>query len=63
MPYTVINKFMDLQDKKTKYNVGDQYPQGDKKVTEKRIKELSSVHPKYKRAFIEEVTEKPSPKK
>jgi hypothetical protein len=40
--YKVVNGFTDLEDKKKVYKIGDTYP-----------KELSSVHPKHKRIFIE----------
>lgn len=55
MPYKVINGFVDLEANKTNYEVGDEYPKGDYKPTQERIEELSAVHPKYKRIFIEEV--------
>jgi len=57
IPYKVINKFYDLADGNTFYNVGDTYPKGDYKPTKKRIEELSKKHPEYKRIFIEEVKE------
>ncbi|MEB1809032.1 MAG: hypothetical protein LPK26_17380 [Bacillaceae bacterium] len=57
MAYKVINAFIDTVDNKTRYNVGDSYPKGSYKPTKKRIEELSKKHPKYKKAFIEEVKE------
>lgn len=68
MPYKVINQFLDKEDNEKLYDVGEEYPKGDHRPSKKRIEELSKVHPKYKRAFIEEVkeekkTEKPSSKK
>jgi hypothetical protein len=55
MPFIVINRFVDKEDNKTPYEVGDVYPKGDNKPSKKRIEELSKPHPKYQRAFIEEV--------
>jgi hypothetical protein len=57
MPYKVINNFYDKDDSNTLYHIGDEYPKGDYKPTKKRIGELSKKHPKYGRAFIEEVKE------
>jgi len=65
MPYKVVNSFIDKEDNNTLYEVGEEYPKGDHKPTKKRIEELSKIHPKYKRVFIEEVKEekkKPSSK-
>lgn len=53
--YKVINEFKDLQDDRTRYKIGEEYPKGEYKPTKKRINELLKIHPKYKRAFIEEV--------
>lgn len=63
MAHKVINKFIDTQDNDTKYEVGDTYPKTSKKPTKKRIDELSKIHPRYKRKFIEQIDEEPSPKK
>ena len=67
MPYEVVNKFEDKEDKGTKYIVGDEYPKGNYKPTKKRIEELSTIHPEKKRVFIKEIqeekTSEPSPKK
>lgn len=57
MSYTVINDFVDLEDNKTRYKAGDEYPKDEHKPTKKRIKELTSIHPKYKVAFIKEIEE------
>ncbi|WP_193554837.1 hypothetical protein [Halobacillus salinus] len=57
MPYKVVNNFEDLKDEKHFYKVGDPYPRNNKKLNPARVKELSRKHPKYKRAFIEEVKE------
>lgn len=56
MAYKVINRFFDNKDK-VLYNVGEEFPKGDSKPSKKRISELSEVHPKFNRAFIEEVKE------
>ncbi|WP_284037457.1 hypothetical protein [Neobacillus sp. 114] len=55
--FKVINDFYDKESKNTFYRSGDEYPKGDYKPTKKRIKELSEVHPQYKKVFIEEVKE------
>ncbi|EQB35039.1 hypothetical protein M948_18235 [Virgibacillus sp. CM-4] len=57
MPYKVINEFIDKDHKDTHYKPGDDYPVDGYKPTQKRIKELSQNHKKYKRVFIEEVKE------
>ncbi|WP_346207619.1 hypothetical protein NSS91_16060 [Caldifermentibacillus hisashii] len=57
MAYRVINRFKDSMDNNRLYEVGEEYPKGDYKPTKERIKELSSVHKKYKKAFIEEIKE------
>lgn len=57
MSYKVINKFIDKDDNNTLYNVGDVYPKGDLKLTEKRIELLTNEHPVYKCRFIQEVDE------
>jgi len=60
MPYTVVNDFIDKENKDHHYKVGDEYLGTD----EKRIKNLSKKHPKYRRVFIEEMSDKkPSTKK
>lgn len=55
MEYKVMNSFTDLEDNNTLYRVGEVYPKGDYKPTQKRIEELTEVHPKQKRIFIEEI--------
>jgi hypothetical protein len=55
--FKVVNSFTDTKDKKKKYRVGDVYPRGEYQPTEERIEELSSVHPKHKRIFIEAIEE------
>lgn len=42
MMYKVVRYFTDLQDENHPYNVGDSYPREGLKVSEERIKELSS---------------------
>lgn len=56
--YEVLQKFVDLQDKKKVYNVGDSFPKpANKKVTEERIDELSSENNKRGKALIKEIEE------
>lgn len=60
MPYKVANEFIDEENKDHHYTVNDEYLGTD----EKRIKSLSKKHPKYRRVFIEETSnKKPSAKK
>ncbi|MCM3527851.1 hypothetical protein M4D56_01915 [Cytobacillus oceanisediminis] len=61
--FKVVNDFTDLEDNNTRYKAGDEYPKRDHKPSKKRIDELSGVHPKYKRVFIEEVKEETKAKK
>ncbi|MGM0807534.1 MAG: hypothetical protein ACQET8_22775 [Bacillota bacterium] len=63
MAYKVIKRFRDKEDNNTIYEVGDEFPKGDSKATKKRLEELSSSHPVYRSAFIEEVAEKKKSKK
>lgn len=53
MSHKVINRFKDTDGHV--YEVGDPYPKG--KATKKRIEQLSTVHPKYKKVYIEAVEE------
>ena len=56
--YEVLQKFVDLQDKKKVYNVWDSFPKpANKKVTEERINELSSENNKRGKALIKEIEE------
>ncbi|WP_188453794.1 hypothetical protein [Virgibacillus oceani] len=62
MPYEVVNLMRDTEDPKDSddnkviYEPGDPYPrEGDYEPGEKRIKELSTKHKKYKRVFIKKV--------
>ncbi|WP_433959316.1 hypothetical protein [Cytobacillus horneckiae] len=57
MFYEVINDFVDLEDNKTYYKVGERYPKGKLKPTKKRIKELTTEYKKYKKVFIKEIEE------
>lgn len=50
--YEVISKFVDLIDGKHVYEVGDEYPRQGYKPTDERIKELSTVNNKLKKAVI-----------
>lgn len=53
--YEVISKFVDLIDNKHVYEVGDSYPRDNYKPTDERIKELSTVNNKLKKAVIKAV--------
>ncbi|GEQ07015.1 hypothetical protein [Staphylococcus gallinarum] len=54
--FTVLHAFTDLQDKDKVYNVGDSFPKpANKKVSEKRIEELSTDKNKQGKALIQEV--------
>ena len=44
MLYRVITYFTDMQDDDYAYNVGDVFPREGKKVSTRRIRELSSVN-------------------
>lgn len=52
MGYKVIHPFTDVEDFRHVYNVGDKYPRIGMKVSEERLKELSSNKNKQKRALI-----------
>ena len=54
MAYRVVRGFIDSQDENHDYNVGDEYPRKGKKVTKKRIAELSSDKNRKGKPFIEE---------
>ena len=51
MSYKVLNRFKDTDE--TVYETGDIYPKGESEPSQKRMKELSAVHPKYRKRFIE----------
>lgn len=55
--YEVIKMFTDLQDDNYRYEVGDEYPRPNLKVTKKRIAELSGSKNKRKTPLIKEVKE------
>ncbi|GKV67300.1 MULTISPECIES: hypothetical protein [unclassified Sporosarcina] len=56
--FTVLRDFTDLKDKNKVYRKGDIYPSpANKKVDEKRIKELSSTKNKLGKKVIEEIKE------
>lgn len=57
MMYKVIKRFIDLQDDRYAYNVGDIYPRDDAKPTKKRISELASDKNKMKTPLIVEIEE------
>ena len=60
--YKVVNKFYDLKDNNHFYYVGDTFPRNGKKVSDKRIAELSSNENKMGIPLIEEIPEKPKKK-
>lgn len=60
--YKVVNKFYDLKDNNHCYYVGDTFPRNGKKVSDKRIVELSSNKNKMGVPLIEEIPEKPKKK-
>ncbi len=55
--YKVIKFFMDLQDKKHAYNVGDEYPRKGLEVSAERIAELAGKENKQGVPLIEKVEE------
>lgn len=56
--YEVLHKFIDLEDKKKVYNVGDTYPKpANKKVSNERLLDLSTSDNKRGKALIKEVEE------
>jgi hypothetical protein len=57
--FKVVNKFYDLKDNNHCYYVGDKFPHNGKKVSDKRIAELSSNKNKMGIPLIEEIPEKP----
>lgn len=56
--YTVIKPFTDLQDNKHVYRAGDVFPRPGYKVSEERLKALSTAENKRKVALIKPVGEK-----
>ena len=65
MTYRVIKAFTDLQDNNHKYHTGEIFPRDGVKVSESRLKELSSNRNRRHEPMIEEVAEeeKAEPKK
>ena len=58
MRYEVIQDFKDMQDKYKVYKKGDSYPKpANKKISEERIKELSTSKNRQKRPVIQKVEE------
>lgn len=55
--YKVLKFFIDLQDNKYKYNIGDVYPRVGYTPSIERIQELASDKNKRKMALIEEISE------
>lgn len=55
--YRVVNYFTDLQDGGHPYEIGDAFPRKGLKVSEERIKELSTNANAQKRPLIEEVND------
>ncbi|MEF2965040.1 termination factor Rho [Paenibacillus sp. M1] len=55
--YKVVRKFKETKHEGHIYEVGDIYPRDGAEATKARLKELSSTKNKYKKVFIEEVTE------
>lgn len=60
--YRVRESFIDLQDGKHLYSVGDAFPRQGLKVSESRIVELSGKGNKRGIVLIEEIKDKPKPK-
>lgn len=58
MSYKVIHFFTDLQDYNHPYNVGDTFPRDGFKVSEERLKELSSNKNKQNKPLIKLIEEK-----
>ena len=56
--YKVISYFTDLQDHNHPYNVGDIFPRNGLKVSEERLKELSSNKNKQNKPLIKLTEEK-----
>ena len=58
MSYKVIHYFEDLKDFNHPYNVGDEFPHAGMKVSEERLKELSSKENRQGQPLIELVKPK-----
>lgn len=61
MKYEVIHYFTDLQDFEHPYRVGDIFPRSGMRVSEERLKELSSSNNKQRKPLIKAVEEEPLP--
>lgn len=61
--WRVINHFVDIQDGRHPYNVGDAFPRPGHEVSEDRLKELSTAANRQKVPLIEEIKEAEPPKK
>ena len=61
--YRVIEKFADLQDANTIYEVGDTYPRKGSNPSAERIKALAGSGNKIGRPLIVAVEEKPKPQR
>lgn len=59
MSYKVIHRFTDLQDNNYPYDEGDIFPRQGFKVSEERIKELTSENNKRRMKLIELVDDEP----
>lgn len=55
--YKVLEHFTDLQDNRFEYNPGDEFPREGLKVSDERIKELSTDQNKRHRPVIEIIKE------
>ncbi|MEB8088260.1 hypothetical protein NGH74_13930 [Staphylococcus pseudoxylosus] len=56
--FKVLHRFIDLEGKERLYEEGDIFPKpANKKLTEKRIKELTTSKNKRGKALIEEIKE------
>jgi hypothetical protein len=59
MKYEVIQDFIDSQDKRKKYSIGDSFPiPANKKISEKRLETLLSADNKLGRPVIREIRKK-----
>lgn len=57
--YRVIERFKDLQNRNHIYEVGDEFPHDGKRISAKRIAELSSSDNRIGKPLIEEIVETP----
>jgi len=56
--YKVIHQFLDLQDENHHYKVGDAFPRNGKRVSAKRVAELSGSDNKIGEPLIEKIETK-----